>query len=338
MTDEIKSLSDDLSAAWDELEESEESGNESEPLQGSSAEHDEADAPDADESEHEPASEPEPAAAKPKEDAGATKTDDDAPPRGFTAAAREEWKNTPSAIRKEIAKREADFNKGIEKYRAQAQKGDIIDKTVTPYRQMFAQMGVQPPVLIGQLLQTASILSGGNTAAKAQLVANLTKQFGVDVNELDRALAGEQPKQPSQTDRRLQEQLAPIQQELNQLRQFYQQSQQQGQSQVKNELNAFASSPENEFYNDVRLDMADIMDAMNNRGQSITLKEAYDRACHMNPEIRQIIQQRAAAGNLGGKRRAASSVHGVPSGGGGGVAGKTLRDTLSNAFDQAGRM
>lgn len=336
---EARSLSDDLTAAWDQVEENDddESGIN---LAGTETVDETLDT-QADESVDDNAgddtgdTDQEPVAAEAKPDGAA---EDEAAPRGFTAAAREEWKNTPPAIRKEIAKREADYNRGIEKYRTQAQKADMIDQTITPYRQMFASMGVQPPVLIGQLLQTASILQGGNNAAKAQLVANLTTQFGVDIKELDRALAGEAPSPQSQRDTQLQQELAPIQQELQQLRQFYQQSQQQNQGQVRSELQAFATDPKNEFYADVRLDMADIMDSMAKRGQAITLDQAYDRACYMNPEIRQIISQRQATQALGRKRTASSSVRGTQGGSGGLPTSDSVRGALEAAFEQGGRI
>ena len=338
-TKQARSLSDDLTSAWDAVEDDENELNESGPELEAATELDEeerqVETPDDDAVEEEPAIAAE-SDEKPVLDAAPD--EDEAAPRGFTAAAREEWKNTPPAIRKEIAKREADFNKGIEKYRTQARKGDVIDQTITPYRQMFAQMGVQPPVLIGQLLQTAAILQGGNTAAKADLVANLTKQFGVDIGELDRALAGEGPSPQTQQRSQFQEELAPLQQELQQLRQFYNQNQQQAQQGIQQELTAFANNPANEFYRDVRMDMADIMESMAKRGQNIDLAQAYDRACYMNPEIRQVLEQRKVTQSLGSKRRASSSVRGTQGGSGGGVGGGSLRDTISAAFDQGNRV
>lgn len=336
-----RSLMDDLSEAWSAAESGEEAEahhevqepeNDSAHLEPEVSEDDGGDG----ESETPPDTEEEPLAAEadkqPEED-----DDLDTAPRGFTAAAREEWKNTPTQIRKEIAKREQDFAKGIEKYRNQAQKADFIDQTIAPYRQLFAQTGTNPPQLIGQLLQTASILQGGNKQAQAQTVAALINQFGVDIEALDSQLAG-QPQAQQQP----QQQYNPqdVQQMAQQAAaQYYQQLEMQRTNQeVQSELQRFSSDPKNEFFNDVRNDMAVIMEGAAQNGQDMTLEEAYDRACHMNPEIRNILSQRNSAQTMQRKRTAGSSVHGTPAGSGTGQQNMSLRDTIAAQFDAGGRL
>jgi hypothetical protein len=46
----------------------------------------------------------------------------------------------------------------------------------------------------------------------------------------------------------------------------------------------------------VREDMADILELAARRGLDMTMEQAYERACRMNPEISRIIAQREAAG------------------------------------------
>lgn len=256
------------------------------------------------------------------------------PPRGFSAAAREEWAKTPAAIRSEIAKREADYAKGIEQYRVQAQKGNSIDEVVTPYRQLFAQNGVSPPQMIGQLLQTAAILQGGNQRAKAELVSNMFQQFGVDVQMVDAMLAGEDLPQQGQPQS---QGLTPeqVQQMLDQ--RLSQQREQEMVAESRSELEQFSQSPENEFYADVRGHMISIMEEAGRIHRPITLKECYDEACWANPQIRGILQQRAAQKNLSGKRKAGSSIRGSRGGSGDGGKPKTLRDTIAAAWPEEGR-
>jgi hypothetical protein len=54
-----------------------------------------------------------------------------------------------------------------------------------------------------------------------------------------------------------------------------------------------------EFLDDVREDMADLLEGAARRGVALTMEEAYDRACHMNPDIRRVLQQRESAANVG---------------------------------------
>ena len=63
--------------------------------------------------------------------------------------------------------------------------------------------------------------------------------------------------------------------------------------QAQNEVQQFLG--EAEFGEDVREDMADILEVAQRRGQSMTLKQAYERACLMNERVAQVLQQRRAA-------------------------------------------
>ena len=50
-----------------------------------------------------------------------------------------------------------------------------------------------------------------------------------------------------------------------------------------------------EFGEDVREDMADIIETHQRRGQNITLQDAYKKACLMNDNVRSVLSQRAKA-------------------------------------------
>ena len=106
-------------------------------------------------------------------------------------------------------------------------------------------------------------------------------------------------------------------------------SQQAGQS-----IEEFASDPDHEFFEDVREDMADIIDLATKRGQTIDMQTAYDKAVLMNPETADIISKRnlakqvqAAAKPVEQARRAAVSVTGAPTVGGD-KTGDSLRDSI----------
>jgi hypothetical protein len=154
---------------------------------------------------------------------------------------------------------------------------------------------------VGSLLQTAATLQGGSSVQKAQTIAGLIKDFGVDIQALDGILAGQAPTQTSPqaqidelVNQRLQQHLAPVQQFMGTLQQQLAQRQQMTQQEVNQELSDFSQV---EFFNDLRLDMADIMEMKGKRGESVTLKQAYDLALEMNPQIKQIVQARKAAAN-----------------------------------------
>jgi len=336
MTEEARSIADDLRASFDAQDNAEEVAEPTPQLVITDDEPESAPAAVEEDSEAEEATPEgdEPEAAESEADAGEGETTDvDEPPRGLTATQREAWKNTPKEIREAMHKRSEDYSEGIKRYAAQAKKGDTMDQVFTPYRQLFAMNNVQPPVLMDQLLQTASILQLGTPAQKANLLANMAKQFAVDIGQLDDALAGE-PVSEAPADPQIQ----ALQREIMQLRQGQQQVQQQSTRAVQEEVDRFASDPKNEFYRDVREDMADWMDLAAKRGKAMTLDEAYQKACENHPDVKRVLDARRAASTVGRKREAASSVHGTPSGGSSKPAGNDIRSQLEWAIDHVGRL
>ena len=353
---EDNNLANDLAAAWDAAEGEiddfqEERGGYSEPeafdgtdTESRLAESDSEEDNDQSERQESGASGQgsKPDLREASEKAGKGKADsDESAPVGLPPAAREAWKDTPKPVREALAKREKDYEAGIMKYAGQAKKGDSIDQVIAPYRQLFAMNRTSPPQMIGDVLGTAAMLQMGSPQQKATLVANMVKQFGVDIKALDAALVGEDPPEESQFEKMLNERLTPLQQQLQQYQHREQQYQQHEQQMVQrthqeiaSELQQFASNQRNEFYSDVKMDMADIMDMAANRNMNMSLQDAYERACKLHPEISKIIASRSSG--MGRRKQAASSVRGGPGGTGDGLAGADLRSAIEAAWDTAG--
>jgi len=329
------SLSADLAAAWAESEEEvhDEQDESTESASSESKPEGSIDQP----AESDPDVHPEPVSGKQKPDDGAKKGDNDneKPPVGLSPAAREAWKETPKAMRAEIAKREADFAKGIQQYAENAKRAQGMDAVLQPYQQYLAMNG-GPGKTIQTLLQTGASLQMGSPTQKAQMVAQLINQFGVDIQALDQLLVGQTPKEKpeNQFNQILDQRLAPLQQQLSEYQRREQAMQQQEQGKIVSEIDGFAA--EHEFYMDVRGDMADILDMAANRGQPMTLKQAYEKACVLHPEISNILQSRQKAPTPQ-QRRAASSISGSPSGTDGGSAADSIRAAIEDAWNSSGR-
>ena len=155
---------------------------------------------------------------------------------------------------------------------------------------------------IDNLMSTAARLRTGTAPELAQMVAGLVKQFGVGrfgngfIEQLDSALAGQTPVQDPQQaaiEQVLNQRLAPVQQMLTQFQQAQLAQQQAAQQSAQSEVADFLSRAE--FGEDVREDMADLMDAASRRGQTLTLADAYKKACLMNDNVRAVIAQRVRA-------------------------------------------
>ena len=72
----------------------------------------------------------------------------------------------------------------------------------------------------------------------------------------------------------------------------------------------------------------------------MSVQEAYDKSCIINPQINAIQQERQKHAQLTGsnnsmaaKRQAASSVNGTRGGTGGGGENMTMRDTIAASWD-----
>jgi len=190
-----------------------------------------------------------------------------------------------------------------------------------------------PVTAASELFATAAMLRMGSPVQKAQLVANMVKNFGIPIDALDAALVGEDiPDEDSKLQRLLDQRLQPVNEFISEVKSLKQKRQEATGSEVMTEIEAFAAAPENEFFDDVRETMADLMEVATKRGRSITLKQAYDQAVLLTPEVKSVIDSRKAAA-AAKKREAAASLPSSPppQGGPTGKSG-SLRDDIESAF------
>lgn len=140
------------------------------------------------------------------------------------------------------------------------------------------------------------------------------QQRGIDLSRL--VQGGGQGQQPND------QPLHPLQQEVVQLRnelQQFRQQQNQGQTQaLQSEIDRFASDPTHPYFNDVRPEMAALM----NQGSAKTLGEAYEMAVWAKPNIRTSLieaeRKKAFEANAATVQRASAaavSITGAPKGG-----------------------
>lgn len=271
-------------------------------------------------------------------DGEAAQVPDESPPVSLPPAAREAWKDTPKAVREAVALREKQYNDGIVKYANDAKRAQQMDGVLGQYQHYFAMTGEPVGKTVNDLLRVASNLHMAPGATKAQIVAGLINQYSVPIDVLDSLLAGESPQAPQTDviDQRIQQAVQPFQQVLTEMQQQRMAEQQRQQGQVATEIQQFAAK--HEFYNDVASDMADFLDIAAKNGRQMTLDDAYQRACALNPQISQILQARSAAPTAS-QQRAASTLRGNGRGGDGAAAEPdSLHAAISAAWDSVGRM
>jgi hypothetical protein len=92
-----------------------------------------------------------------------------------------------------------------------------------------------------------------------------------------------------------------------------------------------------EFFADVKDEMADIIELAAKHGRTITPRQAYEKAVSLHPEVSKVVEQRRAFANQTGSTQkamaAASSVKSSPASGIGSDQPKGLRDEIAAAWN-----
>jgi hypothetical protein len=188
------------------------------------------------------------------------------------------------------------------------------------------------------LFATAAALRTAPVAHKGQVIASLINTFGVPLDAINAALPGGQGAQsqagqpgamPEYRDPRVDELMA-------QLHQAAQQRQQQLQQKSQSEIESFGAS--HEFFDDVREEMADLLEVATRRGAQLSLEDAYKRAIQLKPDIAEVLRQREAAKQAQNTqsaaqraKHAASSIRSQPTGAVRNGAPLSLREELEQA-------
>jgi hypothetical protein len=265
-------------------------------------------------------------------------------PVSWKPGIREHWKDIPPEVQDEIARREADHNKVLNDSASFRKVANEYYSTVAPFQSLIQAQGSTPAQAIHNLMSTAAQLTQGTPARKAEVVLNIINEYGVDISMLDQILAGQpvadDPNAPLLT--AIDERLAPINTFMGNVQQQQTTRNEAVGAEAATELATFATA-HSEFYEDLRDDMADLLEMAANRGRSMTMEQAYERAAAAHPDIGPILTQRtaAAAGKIdpaaaARKRNASSSIRGTQNSGqqaGGGEA--TVRGTIEQLWDDS---
>lgn len=247
-------------------------------------------------------------------------------PASWRPDVREHWASLPAEVRAEVARREREMQTTLQETAEARRFSEQLGKVIAPYEAFIRAENSNALQAIDNLMGTAARLRTGTAPELAQLMAGMVKQFGVGrfgqpfIEALDSALVGEVPRvdpQQAQLQQAIQQQLAPVQQFMSQFQQAQVAQQQRAQEQAASEVSKFIERAE--FGEDVREEMADLLEVAQRRGRELSLADAYRQACLVNPRVRSVLEARAkqkGAQQLTGAaqkaKAAAVSVSGAP--------------------------
>lgn len=265
----------------------------------------------------------------------------DAAPASWKGDAKKVWAELPEAARAEVVRRERQVDQTLRETAQARQVVEDMQRTIQPYQQRLQEIGASPAQMFSTLMEADRILHSAPMEQRAQYLAGLIKNYGIDIQALDSALSG-QPVQASQqydieqrVQQLLDQRLAPIQQRI--------QAEEMGrQQEIAHTIESMASDPQYPYFQDVREDMADLIEIRAARGIYLSLEQAYAMATGINPGVtaaQQQVNQRSIANHQNAvaqrAKGAAVSVGGSPASVSGGADPTNLRASIEGAFDGA---
>jgi hypothetical protein len=266
-------------------------------------------------------------------------------PKSWKGVAKEKWAGVDPVIRAEVHRRERDMQRAISEHAPVRKFVENFTQVINPFAQHYAQTNL-PPLQLFQNLMSADVhLSTAPAPQRAQFMAKLIKDYGIDITMLDAALAGEDPGTGVNAglERMLEERLAPVNEFLHTETQRRQATVQAERQRAETVLDRMERDIINfPHFALVAQDMADITEMALKRRIYLTPQDAYARAVAMNPEAQAAEQSRsgqqraqvahdAATRSLG----ASLSVSGSPAGLKESVAPSDLRGTIEAAWQAA---
>jgi hypothetical protein len=271
----------------------------------------------------------------------------DKAPVSWKPALREQWANIPKEVRDEIRRREQHIERTLNETGVMRKFATDFAQMVQPYSHLIRAQNSTPLQAVNNLMQTAAGLMQGNPQQKAEIVSQIMSNYGVDVQVLDQVLSKSYNPQTAQF--QSQQNSAPpawarpmfdfMERAQTQQQQFEAQQRQQ----ADREIEEMSSQP---FFDDLRDDIADLMEIAAKRGKVLSLKDAYAKAVELDPEVSKLVKKSApiqksqnpvsqAAATLARARKAAKTISGAPRGEGGkGDKPKTRREMLSESWDE----
>ncbi len=270
----------------------------------------------------------------------------DRAPNSWKPAIREHWTKLPPEVRAEVSRRELEVQQTLSQTAQVRKFAQDFAQTINPYSHLIRAQNSTPLKAVENLMQTAAGLVQGSQQQKAAIVADIINNYGIDIQTLDSVLTQKYNPQSAQQPQ-VQAPPAwakPIFGFMDNVQKMQEQRQLQLQQEADQAISILEQKP---FFDDVREDMADLMEAAANRGRALSMEQAYEKAIALNPELTKIVNQRKlaetnrnpvseAAATLARARKASSAVKGAPTGPRSGANGKlSRRQQLSEAWDDA---
>jgi hypothetical protein len=219
----------------------------------------------------------------------------------------------PASARAAIIRREQETQRVLSTTADARRLQSDFQQAIHPFVPLMEAHGVAPIPAITALLEMRAALEIGSKEQKAQLVSNLVRQFGVDIEALDGFLSNSHGQQPTAPAPRIDPRGIP---ELAPLFSLAEQVTAAQAAKLDQQFEPIEALPHYEAVRDV---MADLLESAATRGKTLTLQKAYDIAVASDPALAgtpatatTTTSTSEAAAILARSRKAASTTAGAP--------------------------
>ena len=224
-------------------------------------------------------------------------------PASWSPAAKATFDKLPPEVQQAVAKREQEIDHGLRRKSEEVKRYEPLEQLIAPRRALWAAQGMDETSAIRTLLAAQDLLEKD----AVQGIQFLAKSYQIDLSRLAQPQGQAYQPQPAPDSH---PEIAALKHQLQVLQSQVQTAQT---APIVSQIEAFQNDPANLYFENVRDDMAVLL----NNGKAADLKEAYDMACWMRPDIRPFLQNtQAPAAPVQDKaaqaRRAAVSVTGSP--------------------------
>ncbi len=229
----------------------------------------------------------------------------DKPPVSWRGPVKEEWAKLPVSVKNEIQRREREIAQTLSRTDEERRYAHAIFDAIRPYEHHLRAEKSDHVTAVKNLFEMAHVMRSGTQAQKAELIAELFFRHEVPIKMVDdvliRRLNGGQNGQPGQAQpgagdavrQALQQELAPIREFMSTVQQSRQQSANAAQKTAAQEWNDLLDDPEiGDMVEDVREDIADILELASRRNKVVPLRDAATRAIMAHAEFAPVLQQR----------------------------------------------
>lgn len=266
----------------------------------------------------------------------------DRPPASWKGDAKKVWAELPEAARNEVVRRERQVDQVLKESADARAIANSVTDMASRYQDVISRYGRPPAQIFENFLSAERILTSAPPADRARFMAKLITDYRIDIAALDSALSGQPIQQSAHQD--VNEQVKQLlAQELAPFKQRMQMEQEAQQQEVAHTIESMAQDHEKfPYFEDVRDDMADLIEIRARRGVYLSLEQAYSIATGGNPDVaaaQASTQQRTQAlkaHEVAQKAKtAAVSVAGSPATTSGGPDPSNLRASIESAIDGA---